>query len=615
MDTYWKLTLSDNRILHGSLTDTPDDSVLCFSMMAPVKAISGCKVLHAVAGYTELSFNNGTVEDFQFAFDCDDFQVFNAGWLPAKPYLRLPDGTCHDLEISFTPQNTSTRTQSPTKPDNTLRLVPQPTEWRASQGYLNTTNGFSLNDTSYKDALLATDALAQRNGLGQFLGTGTPITIRSDFDGPKDGYTLTIADSVIEICAKSRTGVFYGAISLLNLKTTYADNIPCGKITDAPRFAWRGQQLDCARHFFQPNTILRLIDLMAMLKLNRFHWHFNDDEAFRLEVECYPEIWQKTRFRGEGEIVPGVFGGGQGPTGGSYSLAFARELIAHAADLEIEVLPEIEIPAHAYAITRIFPKLRDPEDKSAEVSVQGYRGNSMNPAMPFTKVFTETLLTEIASIFPFNHIHVGCDERPPLAWDKSPVARGFMAKSNQNLETLDDLQGWMIEQTAQHVATLNAQPCAWEEAVKGNNGGLGNGAILFSWTGQGPGLEAARQGYQVVMSPAQHLYFDHAYTTDFNDIGARWAGVLPLEETVNWLPIPADEPDLKANIIGVEGAFWSEFTTDDTYMETMLAPRILGLAEMAWRDETAPATPETIQQSATEYHGLFTKIGWSTASF
>lgn len=615
MDTRWNLTLSDNRILHGALHNIPADAVLCFSMMAPVKAISDCKVIHAIAGYTELSFKGGNPQNFSFAHDCDDFQVFNAGWLPTKPYLRLPDGTCVNLEIAFEHPTQTLQPKNQTPPNETLRLVPQPTTWQPDSGVLNVKNGFSLNDTQHKDALLSVDALAKRNGLGAFLGTGTPITIRSGFDGPKDGYTLTISNSGIEITAASRTGAFYAAISLLNLKTTYADNIPCGKIIDAPRFAWRGQQLDCARHFFQPDTILRLIDLMAMLKLNRFHWHFNDDEAFRLEVECYPEIWQKTRFRGEGEIVPGVFGGGQGPTGGSYSLEFTRQLIAHAKDLEIEVLPEIEIPAHAYAITRIFPSLRDPEDQSAEVSVQGYRGNSMNPAMPFTKVFTETLLTEIASIFPFNHIHVGCDERPPLAWDKSPAARDFMAKSNQNIETLDDLQGWMIEQSAQHVATLNALPCAWEEAVKGNNGGLGNGAILFSWTGQGPGLEAARQGYQVVMSPAQHLYFDHAYTTGFNDVGARWAGILPLEETVNWLPIPPDEPDLKANIIGVEGAFWSEFTTDDAYMETMLAPRILGLAEMAWRDKNAPATPESIRQSAEVYHGLFTQIGWSTASF
>jgi len=135
---------------------------------------------------------------------------------------------------------------------------------------------------------------------------------------------------------------------------------------------------------------------------------------------------------------------------------------------------------------------------------------------------------------------------------------------------------------------------------------------LFSWTGQGPGLEAARKGYKVVMSPAQHVYFDMAKSELFDDRGGRWAGALSLEDTVEWQPVPMDEPELENNIIGVEGAFWGEFTNDDKEMEPMIAPRILGLAEVAWRAKDNPADAVSILQSAHVYKALFEKIGWST---
>ena len=163
----------------------------------------------------------------------------------------------------------------------------------------------------------------------------------------------------------------------------------------------------------------------------------------------------------------------------------------------------------------------------------------------------------------------------------SPKARALMAE--QGLETTQDLQGWTIAKLASYAARKGLRLAAWEEAAQGSNGGIGNNAILFSWTGQGPGLDAARAGYDVVMTPAQHLYFDMAHTSDPDDWGASWAAFVDLPDTVNWDPVP--DPDLSERIIGVQGAFWSEFTTEDSQMWPMLMPRMLGLAMMAWQKD------------------------------
>ena len=604
----WKIQIEDQNLIVGSLQGAPKDAVLCFSMVAPARAVSGCKIIRAVGGYTELYFPDTQPENgFTFAFNEDRFTIHNTQWLPAKPYVRAPDGTCSDVRVAF---DTPLKPLSPPRevPEFTgLRLVPQPNFWQPRDGFVNSA-GFAL--ATPHAAIAAVDALAKRNNLGPFLGDGLGLSISDDFTGAPEGYILDITSDGIEIVANSRAGVFYAAISLLNLHVNYGGRIPCGKITDAPRFGWRGQQLDCVRHFFQPDTIMRLLDLLALMKLNRFHWHFSDDEAFRLEVNCYPEIWQKTRMRGEGQLIPGIFGGGQGPTGGSYSLDFARDLVARAGELSIEVLPEIEIPAHAYCLNKVFPHLMDPAENSTAASVQGYIDNTMNPAVPFMWEFTENLLREIAEIFPFAHIHLGCDERPPEAWAKSSAAKALMA--DYGLETLDDLQGWTMDKVADFVTGLGCKPCAWEEAAKGDHGDIGKGAILFSWTGQGPGLTAARSGYQVVMTPAQHMYFDMSHSTSFDDFGARWAGIVSLENTVEWDPVPLDEPELEDNIIGVEGTFWGEFTLEDSDMERKIAPRILGLSETGWRAKDRRATAVSIYQMEQVYRPFFARIGWKS---
>ena len=575
----------------------------CFSLLKTVEVVSGGILTRSVAGYGEVALPDmlpGVAAHVVLAYAAPGMVPRNRAWLPLGAYLRV-GMDC--LPLPPLPAGVADAAAPPTPPipKGLLALIPQPQAWLAQGG----TVALRTLQCDHPQLGLVND-LAARLALGPLLSvSGMACTVTDDPGMEAGAYLLRIATDEISIRGGA-LGVFHAAITLLNLRETCGGIIPCGTITDSPRFGWRGQHLDCARHFFAVDTILRLLDLMALLKLNRFHWHFADDEAFRLEVSSFPDLWRKTAFRGEGCAIPGVFGGGI-RSGGSYSAADVMRILARADALHIQVLPEIEVPAHAFALNKAVPGLRDPGDNGAEISVQDYRDNVINPAMPATWAFLERLVDDIAGRFPMGMLHLGCDEAPHGAWEGSPAVRALMAE--HGLQTPDDVQGWMMARLAAYLAARGVRAAAWEEAAKGANGGIGHGAVLFSWTGQGPGIEAARRGHDVVMCPAQNTYFDLAHSADPADWGATWAGILPLEQTVNWRPVPHGAEDVAHRIIGVQGCFWGEFTTEDWQMEAMLCPRILGVANTAW-DQNDSVDAAGLRALVGAYGPVFDHIGW-----
>ena len=581
-------------------TEPVSAPIFCFSLMAPPQVLAGGVLLRQVAGYAEVALPDiaaGGVVEVVLAHQNPEHGPRNRAWLPLGAYLRTAKG-CFPLPK----QVPGVRQDAVAYPEaKGLRLIPTPTVWHGS-GTEIVTNGLHSDDFQ----IVAVDTLARRLGLAPLVQAGGVPVRAEDFPGATPGaYALKIAPDQITIRAADDSGRFHAAITLLNLRETHGA-LPCGTIEDAPRFGWRGQHLDCARHFYSVATILRLLDLMALVKLNRFHWHFADDEAFRLQVATVPDLWRKTAFRGEGELVPGVFGGGI-RAGGSYSKTDVAAILARAKALHIEILPEIEIPAHAFAFNKAVPGLRDHGDNGPELSVQGYAENILNPALPKTFAVVTPLLLEVAAMFPLRMLHLGCDELPADAWAGSPAVTAL--KLHEGLRDRDDVQGWMMEKLAAVLVENGIRPAAWEEAAKGSNGGIGHACALFSWTGQGAGIDAARAGYEVVMCPAQQVYFDQAHSNDPDDWGATWAAIVPLEAVINWQPIPKGAEDVADRIIGVEGCFWSEFTCEDAEMEPMLAPRILGLANKAW-DRNDSLTGPGLRALAGAYAPLFDRIGW-----
>ena len=592
----------DGALIRCTITSAADmeSPVFCFSLLTTPAVVSGGDLVRRLGGYAEVQLPNlksGEPHTLVLCYENPDYRPVNRAWLPLGAYLRCNGRT---YELPPLPAGVRPRLARDTEHFAGLRLVPPPTEWMPSGGTIRI-----ATVATHDERLCAVDALSQRCGLGSFIDeTGHPLEIAVDNEMPSESYRLDITQEGATITSSDDAGLHYGAISLLVLRATYDGELPCGTIFDNPRFSWRGQHLDCARHFYQTKTLGRLLDLMALFKMNRFHWHFSDDEAFRLQVECAPEIWEQTQFRGEGQLLPGVFGGGV-RSGGSYSKADAKAIVKHAADLHIGVLPEIEFPAHALSLAMAVPELRDPDDTGKEESVQAYPKNVVNPACAQTWDLFEALSLEVAELFPLGILHLGCDELPEDTWNGSPLIEQL--KAEQGLETRDDVQAFAMRRLASHLKRHGIRPAAWEEAARGLGNGVEHGTLLFSWTGQGPGIEAARAGYDVIMSPAQNVYLDMAHTSDPDDWGAAWAGFVELDDTINWDVIT--DPDLADRIKGVEGTFWSEFTTIDRQIEPMLAPRILGVATQAW-SQPRSISAEDLRALAYAHGPIFDAMGW-----
>ena len=576
-----------------------DRPVFCYSALAPTHVVSGGTLVRKVAGYSEVqldSLSAGETANVVIAADIERHQPVNRAWLPLAPYLRVGAET---IDLPPLPAGVTYDPIPDVPPYDGLRLVPRPQAFNPSGETL------SLTTVATTDPAFGTiDALARRRKFGPLVSSsGLPVTLQNDPSLADGAYQLTITNDGITVASADLSGTRHAAITLLTLRHTHPDGAPCGTITDSPRFNWRGQHLDCARHFFEVDTILEFLDMMAMMKLNVFHWHAADDEAFRYHLPSLPELADQTAKRGEGCLVPGLFGGGTG-AGGAYSRADMATVIAHASELGIEVMPEIEVPAHSYALAKVYPDVRDPADNGAEMSVQGYYENTINPAQPATWDMLEKMVADLADIFPGPVLHLGCDEMPADAWEGSPLGRDLMAR--EGLTTPKDLQAWTMQRLNKMLREKGKRAAAWEEAAQAD--GIGNDTILFSWSGQGPGIEAIARGYDVVMCPAQHVYLDMAHTDDPDDWGAAWAAFVSLEDTVTWDPVPPAARDKDGRVIGVAGAFWGEFTTQDAQMWPMVIPRILGVATMAWEADPNGAA-NTIGPLAAAYRPDFDALG------
>jgi len=600
-----------------------NDFSICFSLLSKCSAVSGCKLTRQVGGYTELtpehsqSLKKGQEWEFSFKYELDRHGPVNKSWGPKGTYLKLNNGKT--LEVISEPLeflNTSIQSlKQITFEEPKLRLIPHPVLWEMEDGTCDISRGINFsNNISKKEGkvILTFKSLIERNGYQEIIcDCGVSVCFEKvEQKFGEEGYELTIKTEDLKISASQDIGFFYALISLQQMREAYNSSLPCGKIVDRPRFNWRGQHLDCARHCYKVESILRLLDLMSFLKLNRFHWHLIDDEAFRLELSSFPDLAARTGMRGDDCTIPGVFGGGKGPTGGTYSVEDVARIIDHASSLGISVMPEIEIPAHSMALVKVIPEMRDSEDRSCEESVQGYTKNTINPAMPATWEFLGKVIPEVCNLFPFGVIHLGCDELPAKLWEKSPAIEKL--KEKEDLKSTEDLLEWTMKKAAKILVEAGGRPAAWEEAGRGQNGGIGNDALLFSWNGLKSGLKAAREGYEVVMCPAQHVYFDMAHTSEVHESGVSWAAFISLEDALEWEPVPVDEPELEQRVIGIQGELWSETIIKDRDMESMLAPRILALSEGTWSTPWRKRKLKEFLGAVGHFQRIFDQLDWES---
>jgi hexosaminidase len=374
-----------------------------------------------------------------------------------------------------------------------------------------------------------------------------------------EGYHLRASGSEVVIEASDPSGLFYGTRTLKQLLAGTPDRstIPAVDINDSPRFRWRGLLVDEGRHFFGKSTLLKVIDEMAAYKLNVLKLHLTDYEGWRLEIPAYPRLTEI------GSLSDGKRQ--------YFTTAEMREIISYAADRHIMVIPEIEMPGHAGAAARSYPEFFNP-DKSA-----------FDPANPATYEFIRGILSEVARLFPAPYIDFAGDEVGEEMW--KGMADVEKLKAEQGLRTNQDLQAYFGRKVVSIIESLGKRPMAWDEQVEAQ---APKSVIIQWWRRDRPEIlkAAAGAGHELVISPADELYFD--YHQGEGEPGAPWegnkGGPQSIAKMMAWEPVPDGFTEEEAGkVLGIEACVWTEFIATERYFEFMTFPRLLALAEIAWR--------------------------------
>ena len=409
-----------------------------------------------------------------------------------------------------------------------------------------------------------------------------------------EGYRLDVTPQGIVIRGTAPAGVFYGIQTLRQLLPAEAFasrprpgvrwEVPAVSIEDAPRFSWRGSHLDVSRHFMPLDYVRKHLDLMALHKLNRFHWHLTDDQGWRVEIKQYPRLtgvaaWRRGTIIGHERTGPDVeFDGTR--HGGFYTQDEIREIVAYATERFITVVPEIEMPGHSQAVVAAYPELGSVEEPVEPRTRWGVSEYILNPE-PHTIQFMQSVLAEVLELFPGPWIHIGGDEAVKTQWQQNPRIQARM--KSLGLENEQELQSWFIQQMDAFLTSRGRRLIGWDEILEG---GLAENATVMAWRGVGAAVEAARSRHDAVLTPTSHTYFDYYQADATAGEPLAIGGFLPLEKVYTWEPMPAGlEPEFQAHILGVQGQLWTEYMPNTRQVEYMGFPRLSALAEVAWTPE------------------------------
>ena len=412
---------------------------------------------------------------------------------------------------------------------------------------------------------------------------------KSENDFGQEGYVLSVRTNRISLVAGTTMGLFYGCQTLLQLlpPEIFSTNkisgvkweIPCVEITDLPRFPWRGLMLDVSRHFFTKHEVKRLLDVMALHKLNMFHWHLTDDHGWRIEIKKYPKLtsvgaWRDSVGFGLDSNLTTAYGA-DGRYGGFFTQDDIREVVAYAAARHITIVPEIEMPGHALAVLAAHPEFGTCDGPFIVPLKGGVNHGIYSPANPATFQFLDDVLTEVAQLFPGKYIHIGGDEVPKGPWKNDTACQALM--KSENLKNEEELQSWFIRRVEKIVSAKGKTLIGWSEILQG---GLAQNAVVMDWIGGG--LEAARQGHDVVMTPTAYCYLDYGQSRATKEL-RHMGGVVSLEKVYSFEPIPGGlAPDKQNHILGAQGNVWTEYIANLKHVEYMAFPRVSALAEVTW---------------------------------
>lgn len=393
-----------------------------------------------------------------------------------------------------------------------------------------------------------------------------------------EGYKLTVTPTGAVATATTPAGLFYAVQTLAQMiRNGQAD---CAEVADAPRFAYRGVMMDCSRHFWTKAFVLKQLDAMSHFKLNRFHFHLTDAGGWRMESKRYPKLTEQTAYRthiGWREWWQGKDRGyctasAPGAYGGYYTQDDLREIVRYAADRHITIIPEIEMPGHSEEVCFAYPEL-------SCSGVPGQNGD-MCVGNEQTFEFLENVLREVMDIFPSEYIHIGGDEAGRQAWKTCAKCQRRM--QDEHLANVQELQSYLTARVERFLNQNGRKLLGWDEIMEGK---LADNAAVMSWRGYEAGLEAAKAGHHVVMTPGFYCYFDKYQDAPHTQTRASAGGYLPLDLVYSYDPAP-DETSAKY-IDGVQANVWTEWIETPDYFDYMLWPRAEAIAEIGWTSKEA----------------------------
>ena len=469
--------------------------------------------------------------------------------------------------------------------ERTISVVPCPETLirRPGRCLLSERTSLLLSDRSLEPvAGYFTEKIARSSGidLKERREAGNTLALRLDTQRgiPEEGYELTVAPDGIELVASTGAGIFYGMQTLMQLLPAGIESptpvpgmelsIPCVEIRDAPRMAYRGVMLDACRHFSTVEEIEKLLDVMAMYKLNKFHWHLTDDQLWTVEIRKYPRL---TKLGGVRTETDGTI------HRGFYTQRDIRRIVAYAAARQIDVIPEIEMPGHAMAAITAYPELSCRGGSYRVRNLWGVEQDVYCAGRERTFRFIEEVLSEIVELFPYEYVHVGGDECPKERWKECPLCQARMKQ--EGLKTEFELQSYFIRRVEKILQAKGRKLIGWDEILEGS---LSPTATVMSWRGEEGGIAAANHGNQVIMTPIGYMYMN-MYQGAMESDRLAYGWNIPLGQVYGYDPYPAQIlPEKRHLIWGVQANMWTEYAYGPEDVEYQLFPRTLALAELAW---------------------------------
>ena len=438
--------------------------------------------------------------------------------------------------------------------------------------------------------------------------TGKALPVKEEGEGlafrlnpnlAAEQYALNVKPSGVLVEASAFNGFLYAIQTLKQMlpaevmgsaKASGVDwALPCVSILDAPRFSYRGMHLDCARHFWSLEEVKRYIDVMALYKMNRLHWHLTDDQGWRVEIKKYPLLTEVGAWR-KGTMVKKDWNSNDGIRyGGFYTQDELREIVAYAGKKGITVIPEIDLPGHMVAALTDYPQLGCTGGPYEVWCRWGIAKDILCAGNDEVFEFLDGVFSELVDIFPSEYIHIGGDEcfggdaepNRPDPWDVCPKCRARMKALGikPGPKAKHFLQNYVTSRVQKILADKGRKVIGWDEILEGD---LAPGATIMSWRGTQGGIEAAKKGFDAIMTPYTYVYFDYYQSKDLDKEPLGIGGYLPVETVYSYEPFDGMEPGTEDHILGVQANLWTEYIATPEHLEYMLLPRMCALSEVQW---------------------------------